>query len=133
MRLTNPGKQLGPRIWIIDAEHWPRSLLRAELIERGYDAVGFAAAGDAASALRSGTPSRPDLLVLELRGQDMPKHLLAALTETGIPIVALGGAVELDDPVLSGMRWEAVFRRPFTVGALAEEIAALLGRRSDRT
>jgi len=24
-------------IWIIDAEQWPRVLLRAELIERGFD------------------------------------------------------------------------------------------------
>src|SRR5215471_17474158 len=27
-------------VWIIDAEQWPRALLRAELIERGFDAVG---------------------------------------------------------------------------------------------
>src|SRR5689334_9573424 len=30
-----------PVVWIVDAEHWPRAYLRAELIERGYDAVGF--------------------------------------------------------------------------------------------
>ena len=130
MRSAIPGKRLRPRIWIIDAEHWPRSLLRAELIERGYDAVGFAAAGDAASALRSGSPSLPEMLVLELRGQHISKNLLAALTESGIPIVALGGTVELDDPAPSGVKWAAVFRRPFTIGALAEEIAAILGWRA---
>jgi DNA-binding response OmpR family regulator len=121
--------RLAPRIWIVDAEHWPRSLLRAELIERGYDAVGFAAAGDAAAALRSGTPSKPDLLVVELRGQSMRRDLLAALTEPGIPIVVLGGAVELDDPLLSETHWEAVFRRPFTIGAVADEVALLLSQR----
>ena len=35
-----------PVIWIIDAEQWPRALLRAELIERGYDAVGYVTVRD---------------------------------------------------------------------------------------
>jgi DNA-binding response OmpR family regulator len=129
MRLTNPEEGLVPRIWLIDAEHWPRSLLRAELIERGCDAVGYASAGDAAVALRSGTPPVPDIIVLELRGQSMCPDLLAALTEPGIPIVILGGAVELDNPLLVGKPWGAVFRRPFTIGAVADEIVALLIRR----
>ena len=29
-----------PRILLVMPEHWPRALLRAELIERGYDVVG---------------------------------------------------------------------------------------------
>ena len=28
-------------VWIIDVDQWPRAMLRAELIERGYDAVGY--------------------------------------------------------------------------------------------
>lgn len=132
MKSANREGRPEPKIWIIDAEHWPRSLLRAELIERGCDAVGFAAVGDAAAALRSGAPSRPELLVLELRGQDIRHDLLAALTEPGIPIVALGGAVELDDPRLAEVRWGAVFRRPFTIGNVADQVAALLGRGAEK-
>jgi len=36
------------RILLVMPEHWPRALLRAELIERGYDVVG---APDLATAL----------------------------------------------------------------------------------
>ena len=36
-----------PAVWVIDSEQWPRACLRAELIERGYDAYGFISIGDA--------------------------------------------------------------------------------------
>jgi len=39
---------------IIDAVQWPRALLRAELIERGFDAVG--SIRRLADALESGAP-----------------------------------------------------------------------------
>src|SRR5438105_15757625 len=51
-------------IWIIDADHWPRALLRAELIERGYDAVGFVTDDDAVRVIPQ---RRPDVIVVELR------------------------------------------------------------------
>lgn len=31
---------LAPRVLILQPDHWPRALLRAELREAGYDAVG---------------------------------------------------------------------------------------------
>ena len=36
-----------PVVWIVDADHWPRAELRALLIERGYDAIGFESLVDA--------------------------------------------------------------------------------------
>ena len=48
-------------IWIIDAEQWPRAMLRAEMIDRGFDAVGYIAVRDAIDSL----PSRsPDAIVV---------------------------------------------------------------------
>ena len=38
-----------PRILVVSAEHWPRALLRAQLDEAGYDAIG---AGTLSRALR---------------------------------------------------------------------------------
>jgi hypothetical protein len=35
------GDEVVPVVWIIDPDQWPRAMLRAELIERGVDAVGL--------------------------------------------------------------------------------------------
>jgi hypothetical protein len=40
---------LAPRILVVSAEQWPRALLRAQLREAGYDAIG---AGTLSRALR---------------------------------------------------------------------------------
>ena len=49
-------------IWIVSADHWPRALVRAELIERGYDATGFATLEDAVTGLMLTRARRPALL-----------------------------------------------------------------------
>jgi hypothetical protein len=41
--------------------------LRAELIERGYEVIGFAGVSEALGALRQGLYGRPMLIILELR------------------------------------------------------------------
>ena len=46
-------------IWIVGADHWPRALLRAELIERGYDATGFPTLEDAVTRLMLTRARRP--------------------------------------------------------------------------
>ena len=58
-------------IWIVAADHWPRALLRAELIERGYDATGFATLEDAVRRLMLPPARRPALLVL-VRNATLP-------------------------------------------------------------
>ena len=56
-------------VWIVDSEHWPRACLRAELIERGYDAVGFLELEKALAAIRAPDLRKPRAIVLELRDQ----------------------------------------------------------------
>ena len=109
-----------PRVvWIIDGEQWPRALLRAELLERGYDAVGYLTVRDAIDAL----PLRaPDAIVVDLRGQPLP--LVSRLLAIGAPVLVIGGAVELNDLPEGG--WAAVLRRPVSIGDIADRIAGVI-------
>ena len=108
-----------PVIWIIDAEQWPRALLRAELIERGYDAVGYVTVRDAIDSLPF---RRPDAIVVELRGQPMP--LVERLPKIGVPVVIVGGASELND--LPPGDWSAVMQRPVSLGDIADRVIELI-------
>ncbi len=121
-----------PIVWIVDSEHWARALLRAELIERGCEAVGYADIRSALAALRRRKSPSPEVIVLELRGQRIEGHALADLGTAGVPIVILGGSVELNEPAVRGRKWAAVLRRPFTIGAVAETVERLLGRSEPR-
>ncbi len=112
-----------PVVWIIAEEQWTRALLRAELIERGFDAVGFLTMHDAMEQLAS---RPPDAIVFELRAQ--PVSHVERLLKIGVPVVVTGGHPEIDDPALRALPIAAVLPRPVTLGAIAERIAALGGR-----
>ena len=117
-----------PIVWIIDSEHWPRAGLRAELIERGCEAIGFTAIVEAVITLQFLAGPKPHVIVLELREQDLGRELLSALAGTGIPIVVLGGAMELNEPVIREFDWAAVIKRPFTLGAVTDKVIELARR-----
>ena len=106
-------------VWIIDAEQWPRALLRAELIERGFDAVGYITVRDAIDAL----PERsPRAIVVDLRGQPLP--LVQRLPALHVPILVIGGALELSE-LPQDAPWTAILRRPVAIGEIADRVAAL--------
>ena len=109
-----------PVIWIIDVEQWPRALLRAELIERGFDAVGYVTVRDAIDSLPE---RRPDAIVVELRGQPIP--LVERLPGIGVPVVIIGGAPDIND--LPEGEWASVMRRPVSLGEIADRVATLFG------
>jgi FixJ family two-component response regulator len=115
-----------PIVWIVDAEQWPRACLRAELIERSYDAVGWVALDEALAALRRPAIERPAVVVLELRGQPIDEERLAALESTAIPVVLIGGAIELAEPALGRLTCARVLPRPVTLGAVADAVQELL-------
>ena len=117
-----------PVIWIIDSQQWPRAYLRAELIERGFDAIGFVELTETVAALNDPEYVTPRLVILELQGQSITKGDLDTLTRIGIPTVALGGAAELNQPLVKEFKWEAVIRRPFTIGEIADVVEKRLGR-----
>ena len=108
-----------PVIWVIDAEHWPRALLRGELIERGFDAVGYETVHDAIESLPW---RRPDAIVVDLRGQAMPQ--IEKLPRVGVPVVVIGGVPEVNE--LPSAAWAVVLRRPVSIGEVAQAVAASL-------
>jgi DNA-binding NtrC family response regulator len=108
-----------PTIWIIDAEHWPRALLRAELIERGYDAVGFVTVDDALRVM----PIRwPDAIIVELR--HLAREEVAPLFGAHVPVIAIAGLTT--EAWLDEFPWAAVLRRPVSIGEIAERVAAFV-------
>ena len=109
-------------VWIIDNEQWPRAALRAELLARGYEAVGFHRVLDALVRLDDADVPRPAAVVLELRDQPVSPALPGALGETGLPVVLLGGALELGDPSLAALPAMEVLRRPFSVGDVVHAV-----------
>jgi len=104
-------------VWIIDAEHWPRALLRAELIERGFDAAGYVTVRDAIDSLPE---RRPDAIVVELRGQPIP--LVERLLDLHVPIFVIGSTPEIHD--LPEGDW-TVLHRPVSIGEIADRVADL--------
>lgn len=114
-----------PVVWIIDSQQWPRALLRAELIERGFDAVGFLGVEGALTDLQRLFIAKPQVIVLELRDLLLGKDQAERLASVGIPVILLGGAVELNREWIRGLKWAAVLRRPVTLGAVADEVEGL--------
>ncbi|MEJ2599017.1 MAG: hypothetical protein P8Z00_11835 [Anaerolineales bacterium] len=111
------------RVWIIDRQHWPRALLRGELLDSGLNVDGYDALEDALTVLESGVGSRPDLIVVELKGLGvMDEEGLARLAQTGLPLVLLGGAVEYNSKVVRMGDWAATLKRPFTLGQIVQVV-----------
>jgi hypothetical protein len=116
-----------PLVWIIDSEHWPRACLRAELIERGLDAVGYQDLEEPLALLLSPSSMKPQAIVLELRGQEeAAADSLVRLAGSGIPVLALGGALEFSDMSIGNPPWAAILRRPVTLGEVADQVQRLL-------
>ncbi len=116
-----------PLIWIVDCEHWPRSALRAELIERGYEAVGHVTLDEALSRLRAvPVEARPRAIVMDLRGQEINPGVLRELIQSSIPTIILGGMTELSDALIQEHRWAAVMKRPILLGEIADRIEKMV-------
>jgi len=116
-----------PVIWIIDRQQWPRAYLRAELIERDIEAIGFIELSEVIAALNDPNYLKPRLIILELYDLSFTRDELDALARAGIPMIALGGAVELNEELVRNFKWATVIRRPFTIGNVADVIEEILG------
>jgi hypothetical protein len=119
-----------PRVLVIDPEQWPRSLLRATLRERGYDAVGTRSV-ESALRIPANAPERGPVEVLVFdqqafrdAGVEAARANVTALVDR-YPAAAtvLLARVNVQAPILS-RPWTRILRRPFTV----EEIASAIER-----
>jgi len=115
---------VSPVVWIVDADHWPRAYLRAELIERGYDAIGFVTLQEAVVRLLLPGSRQPSLLVVALRAQGLDDRLSGVLMRERIPIVAVVDAASSPPRELSPA--VNVLRRPLTIGAIADTVDHLI-------
>ena len=117
-------------IWIIGADHWPRALLRAELIERGYDATGFATLEEAVRRLMLPPARRPALLVLDRRDQVMDERSSALLSRAGVPILVVADLAHPEREALAPV--VEILHRPVTMGSIADAVDRLVDRRHER-
>ncbi|HEY7372056.1 MAG TPA: hypothetical protein VIF57_07735 [Polyangia bacterium] len=120
----------GPRVWIVNADHWPRAYLRAELIERGYDAIGFETLKDALARLVLARALRPALLILDLDGTVVDERQRAALAAARVPILSVTGAGAAAVDAAPSGPLAATLRRPLTIGAIADAVDRLTARAS---
>lgn len=110
----------------MSADQWPRAYLRAELIERGYDAVGFVTVKDAVIRLMLARSRGPALIVIDLSAQDLNEKLRATLFREGVPLLVVADAGYRQEENLGPV--VATLRRPLTIGAIADTIDRLMGR-----
>jgi hypothetical protein len=113
-------------VWLIDPDHWPRALLRAELIERGLDAIGFLSIDEAILRLAVEKQRRPRLVLVNLTGQEVTAAAVALLSSAGAPVVGVAGAV---DTAGERLALTEVLRRPLSLGEIADAVERLLGAR----
>ena len=117
-------------IWIVGADHWPRALLRAELIERGYDATGFARLEDAVRRLMLPPARRPALLVLDRHDQAVDERTSTLLSRARVPILVVADIAHPDGAPLGPV--VEILHRPVTMGSIADAVDRLIGRREGR-
>ena len=115
-----------PRVLIVSPEQWPRALLRAELLEAGYDAIGsptLSAALRYPSAAAGRGPVRliiVDQVVVEREASEVLERLVSQHAASGRFLLARSsGAVPAGD-------WDAVLRRPLSVGQIVEAVRRVL-------
>ena len=111
-----------PVVWIIDGEQRPRANLRALLLDRGFDAVGFEEIGGGMVTLKEAHLRKPRIIVLELHALSPSEEELNALAHLSVPIVALAGAVELTQQWVKDFNWAALIQRPVTIGQIADTV-----------
>ena len=110
---------------MISNQQWPRAFLCAELIERGFDTVGFQELAQALAALGDRATPRPRLIVFDLREQVLRRIELDNLAHKQIPTIALGGELEFNQPGVDAYPWKETMRRPFTIGSVCKTVERL--------
>src|SRR5262245_16477758 len=115
---------LAPRILVISDEQWPRALLRAQLDEAGYDAVGVETIAAALDQPIEDPNRGPVRLVLVDSGFVAVE--IEALEEarkrfTDIPFVVVHQAGAIPPG-----RWAATLQRPVAIGDVVEMVRRLV-------
>lgn len=130
-RRNHTAQSVPPRVLIVSGDHWPRALLRAELEEEGYDAIGTRDLAGALHypAVQSGRgPVRLliiDQTVLEEEEDEQAAeaaldHLRSTHPAAGFLLLARGTG----EPAPG--RWDVVLSRPVTIGEVVAKVQELV-------
>lgn len=109
---------------LIAGKDWTlRALLRAQLIEEGFEAEGYYSFADAVDHLQA-SRIMPALLIADLFASENPAGDITLLSEWTrlLPIWVLAGHSTPDEEVLESRGFEKVLFRPLDVGKLVREI-----------
>ena len=69
---------------------------------------------------------RPDIILVELRDLAATDGEPVTLARGGIPVMALGGSLELNAEWVRDFKWAGIVQRPCTIGQVADRIERLL-------
>ncbi len=104
-----------------------RALLRAQLIEEGFEAEAFDTVGNAVQRLWA-SRTMPALLIVDLFESENPAGDITTLSDWAklLPIWVLAGHAASSSEALEGRGFERVLFRPLDVGKLVKEIKGRL-------
>ena len=116
-----------PVVWIIDSQQWPRANLRALLLDRGFEAIGFIELHQALASLKDPRSQKPHIILLELHDLLPTEEELDTMIHLNIPLVGVAGAVEMGQPWMKKIKWAALIQRPVMIGQVVDAIEGLRG------
>ena len=116
-----------PVVWIIDSQQWPRANLRALLLDRGFDAIGFIELHQALASLKDPHYQKPHIILLELHDLLPTEEELDTVIHLNVPIVGVAGAVEIGQAWIKKVKWTALIQRPVRIGQVVDVIERLTG------
>src|SRR5512138_368335 len=121
--LNTPDERLPPRILVVMPEQWPRSLLRAELIEAGYDVLGARDRMEADHLLEGSGDRGPVRMVLidqaAVSAQAGDAGAWGQLAPGALHVLLASGLGQVPDGP-----WSKVLRRPLRLGEIVAAVSA---------
>jgi hypothetical protein len=121
----------GARIWLIAPDWEVRALVRAQLLEEGYDVTAMESWETLETLLQAEDVTPPALVIAELTGNE-PPAALALLRAFPTRRLVLRGAGAPAAAALRAASIDAVLSRPYAVGDVVQTARALLGHAKRR-
>lgn len=109
---------------LIAGKDWQaRALLRAQLLEEGFEVEAYETIPEALATLEAGA-NLPDLMIADISASDDPSADVEALSACShkVPIWVLASRSYIIEKGLRGHGFEMILLRPVDVGELVEQI-----------
>lgn len=115
------------KLMLIGADWRPRALLRAQLLEEGYDVTAIGVWDEAELMLRT-RALVPDIVLFDLAGEPNPEMALETLARLapGTRVLVLTSAQALSPERIAALGFPHVLARPFQVSAVVRTLANLV-------